>query len=347
MYCKHFAPTANYVPRHDLSGDHQLASTASQRHQYDVQQNYDQFGLRPTSPTRYSAFDPVLTLGSPASSKNTDSDDASGKHANPICSNSATGQTKQKIATRPMNSFMLYSKVHRNKVHALYPHLDNRTVSKLLGETWYQFGQNSKGQYAVLAADIKKEHALQWPIDADAAVNPDPNGVTSDTASNGVVVVDDDDDVSEPLDLKIPNAEHQPIESNDNGAANGMGDSYFHKTWTPTAPMFPLDPTPVQVKRAQLMTNTPYMVHNASALAESSATAKGSFTQRLLLKFQCQIEKLPQFDFSNYELPEWAKQSIFPSLPNTKSYNKRNKSDDSHNKKRRRFFADEFDQIGM
>lgn len=34
---------------------------------------------------------------------------------------------------RPMNAFMLFSKVHRGEVHKMHPKQDNRSVSKILG----------------------------------------------------------------------------------------------------------------------------------------------------------------------------------------------------------------------
>ena len=45
---------------------------------------------------------------------------------------------------RPMNAFMIFSKRHRALVHQKHPNQDNRTVSKILGEWWYQLGPGGK-----------------------------------------------------------------------------------------------------------------------------------------------------------------------------------------------------------
>ena len=55
---------------------------------------------------------------------------------------------------RPMNAFMIFSKRHRAIVHERYPHQDNRTVSKILGEWWYALGPNQKQEYQDLAHQV-------------------------------------------------------------------------------------------------------------------------------------------------------------------------------------------------
>ena len=41
------------------------------------------------------------------------------------------------IFRRPMNAFMLFSKVHRGEVHKMHPKQDNRSVSKILGNLYF------------------------------------------------------------------------------------------------------------------------------------------------------------------------------------------------------------------
>lgn len=53
-----------------------------------------------------------------------------------------------------MNAFMIFSKRHRARVHERYPHQDNRTVSKILGEWWYALGANEKQEYQNLAHQV-------------------------------------------------------------------------------------------------------------------------------------------------------------------------------------------------
>lgn len=81
----------------------------------------------PTNPiyTRPSLIEAKPNRSSPMQSVNTNED---GKYDE---------ENKKKKIRRPMNSFMLYAKRHRSQVHQLYPLCDNRTVSKILSETWY------------------------------------------------------------------------------------------------------------------------------------------------------------------------------------------------------------------
>lgn len=69
----------------------------------------------------------------------------------------------EKKVRRPMNSFMLYAKRHRGEVHQLYPMCDNRTVSKILSETWYAMDPVKKQKYHDLAAEIRREHFRMHP----------------------------------------------------------------------------------------------------------------------------------------------------------------------------------------
>ncbi|XP_028401750.1 protein capicua homolog [Dendronephthya gigantea] len=64
---------------------------------------------------------------------------------------------------RPMNAFMIFSKRHRARVHERYPHQDNRTVSKILGEWWYALGPNEKQEYQDLAHQVKEAHYRKHP----------------------------------------------------------------------------------------------------------------------------------------------------------------------------------------
>ncbi|XP_068733422.1 protein capicua homolog isoform X2 [Montipora capricornis] len=64
---------------------------------------------------------------------------------------------------RPMNAFMIFSKRHRALVHQKHPHQDNRTVSKILGEWWYNLGPQAKQKYQDLAAQVKEAHFRAYP----------------------------------------------------------------------------------------------------------------------------------------------------------------------------------------
>src|SRR6218665_3651621 len=64
---------------------------------------------------------------------------------------------------RPMNAFMIFSKRHRALVHQLHPNSDNRTVSKKLGEWWYQLPPTKKSEYQNLATRVKEAHYARHP----------------------------------------------------------------------------------------------------------------------------------------------------------------------------------------
>uniref|UniRef100_A0AC35TII3 HMG box domain-containing protein n=1 Tax=Rhabditophanes sp. KR3021 TaxID=114890 RepID=A0AC35TII3_9BILA len=64
---------------------------------------------------------------------------------------------------RPMNAFMIFSKVHRPLVHETFPNRDNRTVSKILGEWWYSLDNNEKKKYQSIASQLKEAHFKAHP----------------------------------------------------------------------------------------------------------------------------------------------------------------------------------------
>lgn len=69
---------------------------------------------------------------------------------------------KEKIR-RPMNAFMIFSKNHRALVHKTHPNQDNRTVSKILGEWWYELKTDEKQKYHELASEVKEAHFKAYP----------------------------------------------------------------------------------------------------------------------------------------------------------------------------------------
>ena len=54
-----------------------------------------------------------------------------------------------------MNAFMIFSKKHRKDVHKKHPNQDNRTVSKILGEMWYNSSQDEQLKYKKIADDVR------------------------------------------------------------------------------------------------------------------------------------------------------------------------------------------------
>ncbi|KAK3891039.1 hypothetical protein Pcinc_005044 [Petrolisthes cinctipes] len=62
----------------------------------------------------------------------------------------------QHPARRPMNAFLIFCKRHRAQVREKYPHLENRQVTKILGEWWADLPPHHKTSYTELARQYKE-----------------------------------------------------------------------------------------------------------------------------------------------------------------------------------------------
>ncbi|XP_034183554.1 bobby sox isoform X1 [Osmia lignaria lignaria] len=67
-------------------------------------------------------------------------------------------------ARRPMNAFLIFCKRHRGSVRSGFPHLENRAVTRVLGEWWATLHPDQKRSYKNLAQEYK---------DAFLNANPD------------------------------------------------------------------------------------------------------------------------------------------------------------------------------
>ncbi|XP_063441732.1 uncharacterized protein LOC134722122 [Mytilus trossulus] len=70
----------------------------------------------------------------------------------------------KKDVRRPMNAFLIFCKRHRSIVRERNPHLDNRSVTRILGDLWANIGDEEKNKYTDLAKQYK---------DAFMKANPD------------------------------------------------------------------------------------------------------------------------------------------------------------------------------
>ena len=61
-----------------------------------------------------------------------------------------------------MNAFLIFCKKHRSTVRERHPHLDNRSVTRILGELWANMGTEEKAAYVDLAKQVgwNKEKSL-------------------------------------------------------------------------------------------------------------------------------------------------------------------------------------------
>ncbi|KAE8745798.1 hypothetical protein FOCC_FOCC007514 [Frankliniella occidentalis] len=99
-------------------------------------------------------------------------------------------------ARRPMNAFLIFCKRHRPIVRERYPHLENRAVTKILGEWWANLERDEKASYTELAAQYKdaflKAHPdFKWyklPAPPLRLLNTRPNNtVKAPKPSTGVI----------------------------------------------------------------------------------------------------------------------------------------------------------------
>lgn len=58
-------------------------------------------------------------------------------------------------ARRPMNAFLIFCKRHRSVVRDKYPSLENRCITKILGEWWAQLEPTEKTAYTELAKKVR------------------------------------------------------------------------------------------------------------------------------------------------------------------------------------------------
>ncbi|XP_071441048.1 HMG box transcription factor BBX-like isoform X2 [Hetaerina americana] len=59
-------------------------------------------------------------------------------------------------ARRPMNAFLIFCKRHRGVVRERYPQLENRQITKILGEWWANLEPDEKASYTELAKQYKE-----------------------------------------------------------------------------------------------------------------------------------------------------------------------------------------------
>jgi hypothetical protein len=71
-----------------------------------------------------------------------------------------TGQGTTTSNRRPMNAFLLFCKRHRAIVKEKHPHLENRLISKILGEWWTSLDLAEKSKFNNLASEYK-EHLMR------------------------------------------------------------------------------------------------------------------------------------------------------------------------------------------
>lgn len=69
---------------------------------------------------------------------------------------------KNRIA-RPMNSFMVFAQEYRAQLRSTHPDIDNKVISKMLGQKWKQLTPPERQRYIDQAAQIAEQHKKDHP----------------------------------------------------------------------------------------------------------------------------------------------------------------------------------------
>ena len=81
-------------------------------------------------------------------------EETEGKRANLKTEDSVKGEIPAHHARRPPNGFLLFCKRHRDIVSAKNPNLENRGVTKLLGNWWRTLEEDERDKYKELARQV-------------------------------------------------------------------------------------------------------------------------------------------------------------------------------------------------
>lgn len=90
---------------------------------------------------------------------------------------------------RPMNAFLLFCKRQRSLVREKYPNLENRGITKILGDRWSKLDKEQKSKYTDLArqhkeAFMKANPDFKWCKTPISTSNNNNNSHNSTTISN-------------------------------------------------------------------------------------------------------------------------------------------------------------------
>lgn len=286
---------------------------------------------------------------------------------------------QEKKIPRPMNSFMIYAKRHRAQIHQLFPLCDNRTVSKIISDTWYTMDSEKKRKYHELASDMRREHFRKYPGFKWKSTN--------------------DTEIAEPLPLSPPEQQHQRSNVEHDSLLAAISNFAFteHRgsatPYTPITPStekslspiesadenelqpldnsnvspaifrpFELGPTPAQLGLCRNKSRTTSTSSTSSAggniggtndTNKHEANSSCGDTASLLNqpKFHQRFLDLPNFDFSNYRNSSINSSPATPAASYNTTMRKRKSANSSttekleqphHNQPVKRFIANRF-----
>lgn len=64
---------------------------------------------------------------------------------------------------RPMNAFMVWSRIRRKHISNDYPRLHNSEISKLLGAEWKLLSESDKRPFIDEAKRLRNQHMVDYP----------------------------------------------------------------------------------------------------------------------------------------------------------------------------------------
>ena len=73
-----------------------------------------------------------------------------------------TAEKKEHIK-RPMNSFMVWSRIERKKISEANPKMHNSEISKRLGQSWKLLSEEDRKPYAEEAKRLRQLHMKEHP----------------------------------------------------------------------------------------------------------------------------------------------------------------------------------------
>lgn len=244
-------------------------------------------------------------------------------------------EQKKKIA-RPMNSFMIFAKQHRAKVHALYPHIDNRTVSKILSESWYALQPDVKQKYYEVASEMKREH---FRLNPDFKWKPKSTTITSNI---DLCMEKSVNQMKCSITTTTEEESCSSINLNDSSSSDSMQ-------------IFQLAPTPAQLGLRHNKQSTKIDTSTTTAMNSTLITSNNK-----IIESKCQMNEnslnktvpcvderfnsLPQVDFSCYKSPtQWILQNTPKSSPvSYEPYKKRHQQKQHSSLVGNRFFGEDF-----
>eukprot|EP00041_Stephanoeca_diplocostata_P016776 m.331593 g.331593 ORF g.331593 m.331593 type:complete len:345 (-) comp20482_c0_seq1:349-1383(-) len=72
-------------------------------------------------------------------------------------------QSKKKRIARPMNSFMVFAQEYRAQLRTTHPEIDNKEISKMLGQKWKNLTEQEKKKYVNEAERLAEQHKKDHP----------------------------------------------------------------------------------------------------------------------------------------------------------------------------------------